>query len=256
VNAEAVAGEAVTVRDEASFARLVERHRRELQAHCYRMIGSREESEDAVQETFLRAWRSRHRFEGRGSSRGWLYQIATNASLDAIAARRRRRAEHVPDAQSRAEERRLPAQLEEILEPAAPRDEEPDAKLISRETVELTLLVAVQELAPRQRAVLILRDVLGRSASDTAEQLGMSIPAVNSALQRARTAMRAALTGGRTEWAPASKPSRREREALAAWMSAIESDRAILPEWRRTTSRSFAARSNASTAATARASAS
>jgi RNA polymerase sigma-70 factor (ECF subfamily) len=251
VSAQVASGEAVRVRDEAAFARLVERHRRELQAHCYRMTGSREESEDAVQETFLRAWRSRHRFEGRGSSRGWLYRIATNASLDAIAARRRRGAEHVPEAQSRAEERRLPAQLEEWLEPAAPRDEEPDARLISRETVELTLLVAVQELAPRQRAVLIMRDVLGRSARDTGERLGMSIAAVNSALQRARTAMRAALTGGRTEWAPASEPSRREREALAAWMSAIESDQAILPEWRRTTPRSPVGRSSTSTGASA-----
>ena len=193
--------------DEAAFAEAAERHRRELQVHCYRMVGSLEESEDLVQETFLRAWRGRRGFRGRSSLRTWLYRIATNACLDALERRPRRilAADVAPadPAATDMPEADLPwlqpypdALLDEIPDEAAG----PAALAESRETIELAFLAAIQHLPPRQRAALVLRDVLGWSARETAALMETSVAAANSALQRAREALKAHLPAARSEW--------------------------------------------------------
>ncbi|GAB3954159.1 sigma-70 family RNA polymerase sigma factor [Kribbella albertanoniae] len=193
----------------------IERHRHELRVHCYRLLGSYDEAEDMVQETFLRAWRSRDAFERRSSVRTWLYRIATNLCIDDV--RRPRRV--------------LPHQLEPASFPAAAlparddlpwlqpfpdvlldRAEEPDAQLVRRETIELALLVAIQHLPPRRRAVLIFRDVLGWSAKETAAVMDLTVAAVNSALQRARPVLRDQLPPHRVEWNVT--PSTTEERAL------------------------------------------
>src|SRR6187200_2990061 len=180
--------------DEPAFSKLAERHRRELHVHCYRMLGSFEDAEDTVQETFLRAWRRRETFEGRSTFRAWLYRIATNACLDLLARRR-------PQAATGGEVLWLQPYPDRPLDelPAGGADE-PETVALARETIELAYLVAVQHLAPRPRAVLILRDVLGWPAKDVAELLGDSVNSVNSALQRARAGMREHLPAERQDW--------------------------------------------------------
>ena len=156
--------------DEDAFRRLVEPYEPSLRAHCHRMLGSLHDAEDALQDALLRAWRGLGRFEGRSSLRRWLYRIATNASLDAVA----RRPEHVLS-----------------LDFAPPVDAEgPAATYEQHEAVELAFVAAVQHLPPRQRAVLILREVLGFSANEVSQALGTTVAAVNSGLQRARKALR------------------------------------------------------------------
>src|SRR5215469_3240067 len=171
--------------DESAFAALVEQHRRALHVHCYRMLGSFEEAEDAVQETFLRAWRARDSFEGGELLGAWLYRIATNTCLDAIRRSRRR----VPSLSSIADVPWLQPYPDRLLDEVAPSDEQPDSVVVDRETIGLAFLAAMQVLPPRQRAVFILRDVLGWPAAQTAEQLAMSVAAANSAAQRARATM-------------------------------------------------------------------
>jgi len=180
--------------DEPAFSGLTERHRRELHVHCYRMLGSFQDAEDAVQETFLRAWRRRESFQGRSTVRAWLYRIATNACLDLLAARR-------PEPATGGEVRWLQPYPDRLLDELPADDtDEPEAVAVARETVELAYLVAVQHLAPRPRAVLILREVLGWPAKDVAELLGDSVNSVNSALQRARAGMREHLPAERQDW--------------------------------------------------------
>jgi RNA polymerase sigma-70 factor (ECF subfamily) len=180
--------------DEAAFSGLTEGHRRELHVHCYRMLGSFEDAEDTVQETYLRAWRRRETFEGRSTLRAWLYKIATNAALDLLAKRR-------PEPATGGEVPWLQPYPDRLLDelPAGGADE-PETLAVARETIELAYLVAVQHLAPRPRAVLILRDVLGWPAKDVAELLGDSVNSVNSALQRARAGMREHLPAERQDW--------------------------------------------------------
>ncbi|WFF05027.1 RNA polymerase subunit sigma-70 [Micromonospora sp. WMMD1076] len=180
--------------DEPAFTGLAQRHRRELHVHCYRMLGSFEDAEDTVQETFLRAWRRRETFAGRSTFRAWLYRIATNACLDLLAKCR-------PEPATGGEVRWLQPYPDRLLDelPAADADE-PETVAVARETIELAYLVAVQHLAPRPRAVLILRDVLGWPAKDVAELLGDSVNSVNSALQRARAGMREHLPAQRQDW--------------------------------------------------------
>ncbi|MGV9213417.1 RNA polymerase subunit sigma-70 [Micromonospora sp. RB23] len=180
--------------DETAFAGLAQRHRRELHVHCYRMLGSFEDAEDTVQETFLRAWRRRETFEGRSTVRAWLYRIATNACLDLLARCR-------PEPARGGEVRWLQPYPDRLLDevPAGDADE-PEAVAVARETIELAYVVAVQHLAPRPRAVLILRDVLGWPAKDVADLLGDSVNSVNSALQRARAGMREHLPAERQDW--------------------------------------------------------
>ncbi|HEX5782648.1 MAG TPA: RNA polymerase subunit sigma-70 [Solirubrobacteraceae bacterium] len=182
----------MAIDDQATFEALAVRHRRELQLHCYRMLGSLEESEDLVQETFLRAWRRRETFEGRSTARAWLYRIATNACLDAIAKR--------PRKPQGGEILWLQPYPDELLEGIEEPGAEPDAAVVERETIELAFMVAIQHLAPRPRAALILRDVLGWSAAETAALLETSAAAVNSALQRARAGLKEHLPERRLEW--------------------------------------------------------
>jgi RNA polymerase sigma-70 factor, ECF subfamily len=216
--------------DESAFGALVERYRRELQVHCYRMLGSFEDSEDLVQETFLRAWRKRESFEGRSTFRAWLYRIATNACLDFLDRHPRhplpRQVMQPPDPQMSvlppAEIPWLQPYPDRLLEPIAPSDAEPDAALVAKETIELAFLAAIQHLPPRQRAVLILRDVLGWSANETAALLEVSVAAVKSALQRARPTLKQHLPKQRLHWAPSLEPTTEERTLLQRYMDAHE----------------------------------
>jgi RNA polymerase sigma-70 factor (ECF subfamily) len=216
--------------DESAFAALVERHRPELLVHCYRMLGSYEESEDLVQETFLRAWKNLDGFEGRSTLRAWLYRIATNACLDALDGRARRMLPHhlTPPADPamprppRTDIAWLQPLPDRAWEPVAPTADEPEAAVVRRETIELAFLAAIQHLPPRQRAVLILRDVLGWPAKQTATVLDGSVASVNSALQRARTTLREHLPARRLDWAPSTSPSAEETAVLRRYMDAIE----------------------------------
>jgi len=207
--------------DESAFAELVEPHRRELQVHCYRMLGSLEDSEDVVQETFFRAWRNRESFQGRSSFRAWLYGIATNACLDALE-RRPRVASTYDGARPLAEVPWLQPYPDQLLEGIAGGDAEPEAEVVAKETIELAFIAAIQLLPPRQRAVLIARDVLGWSAAESAAVLDVSVAAVNSALQRARATLKQHLPRRRLDWAPESDPSPEERELLQRYMDASE----------------------------------
>jgi RNA polymerase sigma-70 factor (ECF subfamily) len=194
--AEAALLSAALQGDANEFSRLTEPYRRELQAHCYRIMGSLHEAEDLVQETFLRAWRRLDSFEGRSSLRAWLYKIATNACLDALDKKRPGRSlppGKVPVADP----------LTQISPPAVepvwlePYPDEwlvdsaagPEARYLASESVTLAFLAALQGLPPRQRAVLILKDVLDWPASEVAEMTGLTTSAVNSALHRARVTL-------------------------------------------------------------------
>jgi RNA polymerase sigma-70 factor, ECF subfamily len=210
--------------DDTAFSALLERHRGELRLHCYRMLASFEDSEDLVQETFLRAWRARSRFsfQNAAATRGWLYRIATNACLDHLAAHpRRTRAGH-GGATNAAEVAWLQPYPDRLLEGVAAPDTEPDAAVVAKETIELIFLVAIQHLPPRQRAALILRDLLGWSAKDTASALEASVASANSALQRARDTVKRHLPGRRQEWARTAEPTEAERTVLRGFIDAHE----------------------------------
>ena len=194
--------------DETTFASLVEPHRRELHVHCYRMMGSFEEAEDLVQETLLRAWRSRESFEGGPLFRAWLYRIATNVCLDAL----RRRSRRPSTVSSFGEVPWLQPYPDLLLDELPSEEDEPDAVVVAKETIELAFLAVIQALPPLQRAVLILRDVLGWSARETAEMLETSVAAANSALQRARATVQEHPT--RRPERPATEDERRLLEGF------------------------------------------
>lgn len=232
--------------DADTFAAVVEPYRRQLHVHCYRMLGSFDEAEDMVQETMLRAWRARLTFEGRSLLRTWLYRIATNTCLNALERSPRRVMPHdvVPPVTGATDASQasdtppwrpdlpwLQPYPDNLLEPAAPDEAEPDALVIARETIELTFLAALQHLPPRQRAVLILSDVLGWSAKEVAGILEMTVAAVNSALQRARSTMRTRLPAGRQDWVAAHPRSTDEETVLKTFMDAWErADSALLTD--------------------------
>jgi RNA polymerase sigma-70 factor, ECF subfamily len=189
--------------DEQAFALLIEPHRRALHLHCYRMLGSLHDADDAVQDTMLRAWKGSDRYEPRAQLSTWLHTIATNVCLTAIARQRAR-----------------PAELVEELDHLQPYPDRLLDDLVTRETVELAFITAIQLLPPKQRAVLILRDVLGWSAKETADALEDSVAAVNSALQRARAAR-----DPERRKRPTSEPEERAlvKRFMAAW-DAIDID--------------------------------
>jgi RNA polymerase sigma-70 factor (ECF subfamily) len=204
---------------DTAFDEIVRRHERELHVHCYRMVGSFEAAQDVVQETFLRAWRARDSFdgevvEGGPGVRAWLYRIATNACLDELRRTSRRPTDSV-------EVSWLQPYPDRLLDEVGPTEQEPDAVVIARETIELAFLVATQLLPPRQRAVLLLRDVLGWSAVETAEALELSVASANSALQRARTSLRDRLPARRSDWS-VTAPSESERELAQRFIEAHE----------------------------------
>jgi RNA polymerase sigma-70 factor, ECF subfamily len=211
--------------DETTFSSLFERHRRELQAHCYRMVGSFEDAEDLLQETFARAWRARARFRrtGRWSFRAWLYRIATNACLDHLARRAPRLlpADVAPAADPEAD---VPPVASDVpwLDPYPDRLVDPHEAAVARETLEIAFVAAIQHLPPRQRAALILRDAAGFSARETAGLLGTSVPAVNSALQRARERLRDRLPSRRLKWAPSDDSTAEERAVARRYLEALE----------------------------------
>lgn len=197
--------------DEQAFERLLEPHRRALRVHCYRLLGSLHDADDALQETSLRAWRGLDRFEPRGPFRAWLYRIATNVCLSAIETRAR-----TPEALDPTE-----AEVASYLQPYPDRLLETDLTVEERESVGLAFVSVMQLLPPRQRTVLVLREVLGWSAKEVAELLGYSVASVNSALQRAREKLERERAAGRLarDHAPASPESeaRVMQKFIAAW---------------------------------------
>ena len=199
--------------DEQTFGLLAERHRHELHVHCYRLLGNFEDAEDMVQETLAKAWRARDGFSGTGF-RAWLYKIATNASLDTI----RRRKREVPATDTPAEIPWLQPYPDHLLDRAAPPDAQPDAVAVARETIELAFLAAIQLLPGRQRATLILRDVLEWPAKDVADLLDTSVAGVNSALQRARATLHGTLPA-RDDHVP-DTPTDVERSLLDRYIDA------------------------------------
>jgi RNA polymerase sigma-70 factor, ECF subfamily len=201
----------------------LEQYRRELTGYCYRMLGSIHEAEDAVQDTMLRAWRALATFEDRAGLRPWLYRIATNVCIDMLKGRSRRAlpmdVAPVATGELRRGDRRPEATW---IQPAPdsmilPPDGDPAESVVSRESVRLAFIAALQHLAPRQRAVLVLRDVLRWRAAEVAVLLETSVDAVNSTLRRAR----AALAAVDRDSAP-SEPSAADRELLAAYIDAFE----------------------------------
>ena len=198
--------------DEDAFRRLVEPRRRELHAHCYRMLGSVHDAEDALQDTLLRAWRALSRFEGRGSLRAWLYRIATNTCLDLI---------------SRRPQRVLPIDYEGGDDPTVEGiwlEPYPDEQLglEQREGVELAFIAALQHLPARQRAALILRDVLGFSARETADTLETSVQSANGLLSRARRAADERLPDQSQQVTLRALGDDRLRETVESYMRALE----------------------------------
>jgi RNA polymerase sigma-70 factor, ECF subfamily len=204
--------------------RLLE-HRRELTGYCYRMLGSSFDAEDAVQETLVRAWRGLADFEGRSALRSWLYRIATNVCLDQLSGRQRRALPmdlsgnpYPPVEHSLAGRRPGTAWVEPVLNrQVLPEDGDPAERAVAKESIRLAFIAALQHLPPRQRAVLILREVLRWKADEVAQLLETTVASVNSALQRARATLAAA--GG----APAPRPlDSDDRELLARYVDAFE----------------------------------
>ncbi|MHB8813074.1 MAG: sigma-70 family RNA polymerase sigma factor [Steroidobacteraceae bacterium] len=220
-----------TDRSTQSFERLAAPYRRELKLHCYRMLGSVHEAEDLVQETYLRAWRSFERFDGSGSFRAWLYKIATNACLNAIASRRSAK-RWLPDQHGPATVKmpnNKPATDVAWLEPFPDTELEriadeaptPEARYTSGEAVQLAFIAAIQQLPPRQRAVLLLCDVLGWSAAEAAALLDGSTASINSVLQRARETLSKHYQAGHATHA-GSSPTAAQQELLKRYLQAWE----------------------------------
>ena len=209
----------------ADLERALEQHRAELTGYCYRMLGSPFDAEDAVQDTLVRAWRSFDRFEGRAAFRSWLYRIATNVCLDMLN-RRERRARPMDLGPAREPEaanlnaRPEATWIEPIPDSAVvAADGDPAEVAVSRETVRLAFVAALQQLPPRQRAVLILCEVLRWKASEVAELLETSVASVNSALQRARATIE---TSGVSPTDPVPTLDESQRELLTRYVDAFE----------------------------------
>ena len=207
--------------DDTAFTSATERYRHELRVHCYRLLGSFDDAEDLTQETFLRAWRAREQLRDGAAGRAWLYRIATNACLDWLRSRpAERRAMPLPDASERIPAAAMVPWLTPF--PGSAEADLPDGRAVARETVTIALTAALQYLPPRQRAALILRDVVGWTARETAAALEISVAATNSATQRARATLRTRLPGDRLVWTVPSLPSDADRAVLARYMDAID----------------------------------
>ena len=217
--------------DDVAFQALTESLRGELQVHCYRIVGSLQDAEDLVQETLIAAWRGLERFKGRASLRSWLYRIATNRCLNHLRDRGRR----LPDLPAPVEPVPLPPEPTRLREPLwlepypdvllegiADRGQEPDARYEQREAIGLAFMVALQRLPPRQRAVLVLRDVLGFRAAEVAEMLGATEVAVNRLLHRARYEMDTGAAPGTLVDVPLPD-SPEERTLVARFATAFQS---------------------------------
>jgi RNA polymerase sigma-70 factor (ECF subfamily) len=239
--------------DRNSFQKLFESHRGEILAHCYRFTGSLHDAEDLVQETFLRAWRGIGRFEGRSSLRNWLYRIATNACLNAGARKataRRVFPEEISKSTTRMPEGEPDSEIswieplpDSMLETVADSSAGPAARYELRETVRLAFVAATQRLPARQRAVLLLRDVLGWSANETAVALKMTSASVNSALQRARATLAKGVSRDEINDAAAGEGSQQsvadeyanawERSDLDGLLALLTKDASLtMPPWR------------------------
>jgi RNA polymerase sigma-70 factor (ECF subfamily) len=241
---------AVERRDDEAFRQLIEPHRHAVRVHCYRMLGSLQDAEDLTQETLLRAWRGLDRFEGRASTRAWLHQIATNACLDEIDRRGRRilpvmqgapRVAYTPGPPVPSDTPWLDPMPDTWLE-MADTDPGPEARYEAKESIELAFVAALQQLPGRQRAVLLLCDVLGWSAPEVAEMLDMSVTATHSALQRARTSVARPVQARPARLSPAAEHELVERYVHAwergdveALVTLLKKDARLsmppLPEW-------------------------
>ena len=214
--------------DERAFTTLTRRYRRELHVHCYRMLASFEDAEDLVQETFLKAWQKRETFQGRASFRAWLYRIATNACLDFLARHERQVVEVDVRGASSEEPRKVPhvAWLQPypdgLLEQIASDTGEPHSALVRKETIALAFVVAMQLLPPKQRASLILCDVLDWSASEAASLLESSVASVNGALQRGRETLRRLQPARDTQRPNADDADAAERALLERYIALTE----------------------------------
>ena len=212
--------------DGDAFRLLTEPHHRELQVHCYRMLGSFQDAEDTLQETLLAAWQGFGRFEGRASLRTWLYQIATNRCLDARRSASRRPAKEWDMPKVEPPE---PTRLGEVLwlepypdtlyEGAIDMPLSPEARYEQRESISLAFVTALQILPPRQLAVLVLRDVLGFPSSEVADMLGSTVESVNSALKRARSSLERRRPAGVEP--PPAPDSHSEKEVLGKFVERV-----------------------------------
>jgi RNA polymerase sigma-70 factor (ECF subfamily) len=213
--------EAARAGDEPGFTAIANRYRAELRLHCYRMVGSLSDAEDLVQETLLKAWRARSSFEGRAAVRSWLYRIATNTCLDFLDTRKQRKSgDTVTSAEAQLGPQPHVAWLQPFPDHLLEGVASPEARLVSREALELGYLVALQCLPAKQRAALICCDVLDWSAQETAELLELSVAAVNSALQRARATLANEQETGRKLSHTAS--SEQERALLERYVAVTE----------------------------------
>jgi RNA polymerase sigma-70 factor (TIGR02960 family) len=212
--------------DEDAFRELTDPYRRELQLHLYRIVGSAQDAEDLLQETLLAAWRGLEQFQERASVRAWLYRIATNRSLDALRARRRRpedllRMPEMPEPTRWAEPIWLEPFPDVLLDGIPDQAPGPEARYEAKEAIALAFIVGLQHLPPQQRAVLVLRDVLGFRAGEAAGVLETTEPAVNSLLRRARAAFESRLPAAGRERAPLPD-SKLERDVLGRFADAVE----------------------------------
>jgi RNA polymerase sigma-70 factor (ECF subfamily) len=212
--------------DEDAFRELTDPYRHELQLHCYRILGSVQDAEDLLQETLLSAWRGLDEFEGRASVRAWLYRIATNRCLDALRASRRRPQEveamsEPPEPTRRTEPIWLQPYPDVMLEGIRDEAPGPEARYEAKEAIALAFTVGLQHLPPQQRAVLVLRDVLGYRAAEVAEMLDTTATSVNSLLRRARSGLESRLPAATRERAPLPH-SRSEREIVGLFADAVQ----------------------------------
>ena len=233
VRADATATGPAPLPDRADLDAVLDGFRREITGYCYRMLGSAFEADDATQETFLRAWRSYDRFEGRSSLRSWLYRIATNVCFDALGARKRRErpmglgGPQAPEAENLGQVLPEETWVEPVPDDRVlPHDGDPARVAVGRESIRLAFVAALQFLPPRQRAVLLLREVLRWQASEVAELLDTSVASVNSALQRARATLAA-----RAHWDSSGLGSDAEPAPVASNEGLGDEEKALLERY-------------------------